>query len=78
MVNLPNFIFSLVMGFLMSLTITLVTTFARIRAAENFFSAWLEVWSVAYPVAVVCIWIYKPFSTKLTDLLLKKLRQASH
>jgi len=78
MINRPNIIFSVLMGFLMSLTITLVTTFVHIRAAENFFSVWLQVWSVAYPVAVVCILIYKPFSTKLTDLVLKKLRKASH
>ncbi len=66
------------MGFLMSSSITLITTFVHIRATENFFLVWLEVWSVAYPVAIVCILIYRPFASKLTDLLLKKLRRSSH
>jgi len=78
MINLPNIIFSLIMGFLMSLTITLVTTFARLGLSENFFSVWLEVWVLAYPVAIVCILIYRPFSSKVTDALLEKLSRSSH
>ena len=61
------------MGFLMSASITLATTFVRIGAAENFFWLWLEVWLVAYPVAIVCILVYRPFATKLTALVLEKL-----
>ncbi len=73
MINIPSFIFALVMGFLMSASITLATTFVRIGAAENFFWLWLEVWLVAYPVAIVCILVYRPFATKLTALVLEKL-----
>ena len=73
MINIPSFIFALVMGFLMSASITLATTFVRIGAAENFFWIWLEVWLVAYPVAIVCILVYRPFATKLTALVLEKL-----
>ena len=71
MINIPSFIFALVMGFLMSASITLATTFVRIGAAENFFWLWLEVWLVAYPVAIVCILVYRPFATKLTALVLE-------
>ena len=71
--NIPSIIFSLVMGFLMSASITLATTFVRVGPADNFFWVWLEVWSVAYPVAIVCILIYRPLATKLTALILKKL-----
>jgi len=73
MINLPALIFSLVMGFLMSLSITLVATFVRIGTAESFFSAWLEVWAVTYPVAIICILIYRPFATKVSAVIIEKL-----
>ena len=73
MINLPNLIFALVMGLLMSLSITLATTFVRVGLAENFFWVWLEVWSVAYPVAIVCILIYRPFAGKITTKIIRVL-----
>ena len=74
MINIPNFIFALVMGFLMSASITLATTFVRIGAVENFFWLWLEVWLIAYPVAIVCILVYRPLATKITAVVLEKLK----
>ena len=74
MINLPSFIFALVMGFLMSASITLATTFVRIGAVENFFWLWLEVWLVAYPVAIICILLYRPLATKITAAVLEKLK----
>jgi len=68
-----NILFSLVMGFLMSVSITLATTFVRIGPVENFFFVWLEVWLVAYPVAIVCILIYRPFASRLTAVLFEKI-----
>jgi hypothetical protein len=73
MINFPAITFSLVMGFLMSSSITLATTFVRVGVAKNFFWVWLEVWSVAYPVAFVCILIYRPIATKITALIMQKL-----
>jgi hypothetical protein len=73
MKNLPNLIFALIMGCLMSLSITLATTFVRVGLAENFFWVWLEVWSVAYPVAIVCILIYRPLASKITAKILAAL-----
>ena len=73
MINLSNLVFALVMGFLMSLSITLATTFVRVGPAENFFWVWLEVWLVAYPVAIVCILIYRPAASKITGKILQKL-----
>jgi len=75
MKNLPNLIFALVMGFLMSATITFATTYARIGFAENFLWIWREVWLVAYPVAIAGILIYKPFASKITAMLIKRLKQ---
>ena len=74
MINIPSFIFALVMGLLMSASITLATTFVRIGAVENFFSVWLEVWLVAYPVAIVCILIYRPIATKITAAVIERLK----
>jgi hypothetical protein len=68
-----NILFSLVMGFLMSVSITLATTFVRVGPVENFFFVWLEVWLVAYPVAIVCILIYRPFASRLTAVLFEKI-----
>jgi hypothetical protein len=74
MINIPNLIFALIMGALMSLSITLATTLVRVGTAQNFFWVWLEVWLVAYPVAIICILIYRPFASKLTAALVKKLK----
>jgi len=73
MMNIPNLIFAAIMGGLMSLSITLATTLVRVGIAQNFFSVWAEVWAIAYPVAIVCILIYRPFASKLTASLVKKL-----
>lgn len=73
MMNLPSLIFSLVMGFLMSASITFATTLLRVGFIEHFFAVWLEVWALAYPVAIVCILIYKPIAGKITARLVDML-----
>ena len=73
MLNIPNLIFAAIMGGLMSLSITFATTLVRVGLAQNFLWVWLEVWVVAYPVAMICILIYRPFASKLTASLVKKL-----
>ncbi|WP_397389765.1 DUF2798 domain-containing protein [Polynucleobacter sp.] len=73
MLNIPNLIFAAIMGGLMSLSITLVTTLVRVGFASDFLWVWLEVWSVAYPVAIICILIYRPFASKLAAGLVKRL-----
>jgi hypothetical protein len=74
MMNISNLIFAVIMGGLMSLSITLATTLVRVGIEENFFSVWLEVWAIAYPVAIFCILIYRPFASKLTTSLVNKLK----
>ena len=73
MMNIPNLIFAAIMGGLMSLSNTFATTLVRVGLAQNFLWVWLEVWVVAYPVAMICILIYRPFASKLTASLVKKL-----
>jgi hypothetical protein len=74
MMNLPDFIFSVVMGFLMSSSITLAITLVRIGPADSFFAAWFGIWAIAYPVAIICVLIYKPFATHVTKRIMKKLK----
>ncbi len=73
--NISNLIFAAIMGGLMSLSITFATTFVRVGIAQDFFWVWLETWLVAYPVAIICILIYRPFVSKLTASLVKKLER---
>ncbi len=73
MPNIPNLIFALIMGALMSFTITLVTTFVRVGSAQNFLWVWLEVWAFAYPVAIVGILVFRSFASKLTARIVEKL-----
>jgi hypothetical protein len=75
MMNIPNLIFAAIMGGLMSLSITLATTLVRVGFVQNFIWVWLELWAVAYPVAIICILIYRPFASKLTASLVKKLER---
>ena len=74
MITTPKLIFALVMGCLMSLSITFATTFVRVGPNENFFWIWFEVWAVAYPVSIICVLIYRPLASKITDILLEHLR----
>jgi len=75
MMNIANLIFAIIMGGLMSLSITLATTLIRVGLTRNFFWELLGVWSIAYPVAIICILIYRHFVCKLTTALVNQLKQ---
>jgi hypothetical protein len=74
MITLADLIFSIVMGFLMSVSITLVTTFVHIGFDSHFFWEWLEVWLLVYPIAIVCIVIHKPIASKITKVLVDRFK----
>ena len=74
MLNIQNIIFAVIMGGLMSLSITLATTLVRVSLDQNFFWTWLEVWLIAYPIAIICILIYRPFASRLTEKVIQKLK----
>lgn len=61
------------MGLFMSLTITFATTLSRIGFSHDFFTQWMSIWTVAYPVAIVCIILYRPLVTKITTNLVTYL-----
>jgi hypothetical protein len=74
MMTLPKIIFAVVMGALMSITITFVIAIVREGAASNFIWLWLDAWIIAYPVAIICILVYRPVSEWLTTELVKRLK----
>ena len=73
MITLPKIIFAIVMGCLMSLTIAFAIAVVREGAVSNFLWLWFDAWSIAYPVAIVCILIYRPVSEWVTDAVVKML-----
>jgi hypothetical protein len=66
MFTLPSIIFAFVMGFFMSLTVTLATTFIHHGFTGTFFIDWLEAWTLAYPIVIACIVFYRPLAMKIT------------
>jgi hypothetical protein len=74
MITLPKFIFALVMGGLMSLTITLAISIVRHGIDSMFLGTWFGAWQIAYPVAIVCILLYRPFAEWVTTALVKRLK----
>jgi Protein of unknown function (DUF2798) len=74
MITLPKIIFALVMGGLMSFTITFAIAIVREGATSNFLWLWFDAWSIAYPVAIVCILVYRPISEWVTTALVKSLK----
>ena len=73
MFKLPSFIFASVMGLWMSITVTVVITVYRVGLHPNLFWIWFEVWLITYPLAVLCILLYRPSAMKLTNYVVSKL-----
>lgn len=73
--RLHNLIFAVVMGFLMSLCITFVTTLARLGPGPDFIIQWLSTWMIAYPVAILCIPLFRPLAASATDFLAQKIKK---
>jgi hypothetical protein len=51
-----------------------VTTFVHNGLSADFFWIWLDAWAVVYPVAIICILIHKPLSSKLTEKIVEKIK----
>jgi len=73
MFKLPSFIFAAVMGLWMSITVTLAITVYRIGFSTGWHWSWFDAWLITYPLAVLCIMIYRPSAMKLTNYLVEKL-----
>lgn len=71
---LQEILFTLIMGFLMSLFITLALSYIRLGLNHHFVEEWLSVWIYTYPIVVVCMLIFKPISMAVVNFLTKKIQ----
>jgi hypothetical protein len=71
---LQEILFTLIMGFLMSLFITLALSYIRLGLSHYFVEEWLSVWIYTYPIVVVCMLIFKPISMAAVNFLTKKIQ----
>lgn len=69
--KLQEIIFTLIMGFLMSLFITLALSYIRLGLVHYFIEDWLSVWIYTYPIMIVCMLIFKPIAIAATYFLTK-------
>lgn len=74
MKHLEEILFTLIMGFLMSLFITLALSYIRLGLNPNFVDEWLGVWIYTYPIVIICMLIFKPISMAATHFLIKRIR----
>ena len=66
-----NFLFTLIMGFGMSLLMTLIITFINTGMDDHFFNRFLKAWSISFPIAITAILIVAPITRKLVDKITK-------
>lgn len=71
MIKIQEIFYTLIMGFLMSLFITLVLSFIRLGLTPHFFYEWISVWIYTYPIVLVCMLILKPLALAITNFLMK-------
>lgn len=70
-------IFAIVMGFLMSFTVTLVMAFIHWGYGDDFFAKWLISWGETYPVVTGCIMAYRPVAMRITSRVMGILTKSS-
>lgn len=68
-------IFALLMGFMMSLALTLLITVVRLGFVEGLFREWIRVWSYAYPAAVGCIFVFRPLAANMTERIVTRFEK---
>ena len=66
-----DLIFILIMGFGMSLLMTLIITFINTGMDEQFINRFLKAWSISFPIAISAILIVAPIARKFVDKITK-------
>ena len=66
-----NVLFILIMGFGMSLLMTLIITYINTGIDEEFITRFAKAWSVSFPVALTAIFIVAPLARKFVDKITK-------
>ena len=71
MFSLAAILFAVLMGFFMSLTLTLCISIYLIGFNAMFLDKRLQLWPIAYPIAVVSIIVYRPLVLNLSGKLVR-------
>ena len=66
-----DFIFILIMGFGMSLLITLIITYINTGMDKDYINRFLKAWVVSLPIAIIAALILGPPIKKLVDKITK-------
>ena len=62
-----NLLFTLIMGFGMSLLMTLIITYINTGIDDKFANRFLKAWSISFPIAITAILIVAPITRKFVD-----------
>jgi hypothetical protein len=73
MFKLPALLFAVFMGLFMSLTITFCLSLYLIGFQVAFIGKFLELWPLAYPIAVISIIFYRPLVLMIVGNIIKTL-----
>jgi hypothetical protein len=71
MFTLAALVFAIVIGFFMSLTITLGISLLK-YGWTGLIGHWVELWLIVYPLVIVCIVLYRPLSLNISGRIIKK------
>ena len=66
-----DFIFILIMGFGMSLLMTLIITYINTGMDKDYINRFLKAWVVSLPIAIIAALILGPPNKKLVDKITK-------
>ena len=66
-----NFIFILIMGFGMSLFMTLIITYINTGMDNGYFQRFLKAWSVGLPIAIATSLLVGPIAKRFVDKITK-------
>ena len=66
-----QFLFVLIMGFLLSLLMTLIITFVNTGMDSYYINRFLKAWTVSLPIAIGTALLVGPFAKKFVDKITK-------
>ena len=66
-----NFLFILIMGFSMSLLMTLIITFINTGMDSEYLNRFLKAWTVGLPIAIAAGFLVGPIAKKFVDKITK-------
>jgi hypothetical protein len=78
MFSLAAVMFATFMGFFMSMTLTFCMSIYLIGFSSDAMNKWLELWPVAYPIAVISIIVYRPLALYFSGKVVRWWQSRHH